>query len=175
MAPTIIAYGGTRPRVDPTAYVAPTATLVGDVAVGPESSVWFGAVVRGDVMPITIGARTSIQDNTVIHVSEETHPTAVGDDVTVGHSVVLHGCRVSDRVIVGIGSIVLDGAVVESDVIVGAGSLVTPGTRIPPGVLALGRPARPARDLREEELAWIRENARLYVGYRERYRAGDSA
>ncbi len=173
--PLLLPYGEHAPTVDESVYLAPGATLVGDVTVGVDSSVWFGAVIRGDVMPIRIGARTSIQDNAVIHVSDGTHPTDVGDDVTVGHAVVLHGCRVADRVIVGIGSIVLDGAEIASDVILGAGSLVTPGTRIPGGVLAVGRPARPRRDLRDDERAWVRENARLYVGYRARYRSDPPA
>ena len=169
--PTILNYRDTRPNLPASVYLAPTATLIGAVDIGEESSIWFGAVLRADVMPISIGSRTSIQDNTVIHVSDGTWATTVGNDVTVGHSVVLHGCVVSDRVLVGIGSVVLDGAEIASDVILGAGSLVTPGTTIPSGVLAHGRPARPIRDLRPEELKQISDNATLYVDYRARYLA----
>ncbi len=170
----IVRYGRTLPEVAGDAFIAPNATLIGDVQVGAESSVWFGAVVRGDVMPIRIGARTSIQDNSVLHATGGWAETVVGDDCTVGHAVVLHGCTVRDRVLVGMGSIVLDGAEIGSDTILGAGSLVTTRAKIPSGVLALGRPAKPVRELRDEDLARIREAAALYVGYRAAYLEGSS-
>jgi carbonic anhydrase/acetyltransferase-like protein (isoleucine patch superfamily) len=156
-------YRGRLPRVDPSAFVAPSADLVGDVEVGADSSVWFGAVLRGDVMPIRVGARSSIQDNCVIHATGGWHDAVVGEDCTVGHSVILHGCTVRDRVLVGMGSIVLDEATIEDDVILGAGSLVTARTVIPSGVLAMGRPAKPVRALTEAELRQVREAAGHYV------------
>lgn len=159
----ILPYEGQLPEVADDAYVADNVTLVGDVQIGPDSSVWFGSVLRGDVLPIRIGARTSIQDNSVMHTSSGRVPTLIGDDVTAGHAVILHGCTVHDRVIVGMGSILLDGAEVGSDTIVGAGSLVTENAKIPPGVLALGRPAKVVRELREAEVAQIRESAEGYV------------
>lgn len=156
-------YRGHLPVVERRAYIAPTAALVGDVEVGEQSSIWFGAVLRGDVMPIRIGRRTSIQDNSVVHATHDLLATRVGDDVTVGHCVILHGCILEDRVLVGMGSIVMDEAVVGSDSIIGAGSLVTPRTHIPSGVLAHGRPAKVVRPLRENERAWIAESAAHYV------------
>jgi carbonic anhydrase/acetyltransferase-like protein (isoleucine patch superfamily) len=151
------------PRLDPTTFVAPNAAVIGDVVIG--------ATVRGDVEPIRIGARTSIQDAAVVHATEGWQPTSIGSDVTVGHAAILHGCTVHDRVLVGMGALVMDAAVVESDVIVGAGSLVTPETRVPSGVLVLGRPAKPVRDLRPEELAQIRDSAVAYVEETRRYLA----
>lgn len=156
-------YRGIRPTVDPSCYVAPTAALVGDVTLGAGASVWFGAVLRGDVMPIRVGARTSIQDNCVVHATGGWAPTVVGEDCTVGHGVILHGCTVGDRVLVGMGSILLDQAEIGADTMIGAGSLVTARTRIPSGVLALGRPARVVRALKDDELAHIRNAALAYA------------
>lgn len=160
---TILEHDGKRPEIADTAYVAPTASLIGDVVVGPESSIWFGAVLRGDVLALRVGARTSIQDNSVMHTSTDWSPTVVGDDVTVGHAVILHGCTVADRVVVGMGSILMDGVTIGEDTIIGAGSLLPPNTEIPSGVLALGRPAKVKRELTDEERASIRESARIYV------------
>jgi carbonic anhydrase/acetyltransferase-like protein (isoleucine patch superfamily) len=164
-----IAYRGILPRVHPTAFVAPTAALIGDVTIGPFTSVWFGAVLRGDVAPIVIGARTSIQDNCVVHATAGLSATTVGDDCTVGHAVTLHGCVVGNRVLVGMGSIVLDNARIADDVILGAGSLVTVNSYLPTGYLALGRPAKPTRPLNEKDRAHLAEAAALYVGYRADY------
>jgi carbonic anhydrase/acetyltransferase-like protein (isoleucine patch superfamily) len=164
-------FGGKRPVIDPTAYVADTATVVGDVAVGPRSSIWFGTVVRGDVFHVHIGAETSIQDNTVIHVTHDRYATSVGNRVTVGHGVILHGCTVHDLVIVGMGAIILDQAEVGERCIVGAGALVTPGTKIPPGHLVVGAPARVKRPLTEDELAWLESSAEHYVQLTEKYRS----
>jgi carbonic anhydrase/acetyltransferase-like protein (isoleucine patch superfamily) len=158
--------------VDPSAYVAPSADLVGDVTIGPESSVWFGTVVRGDVSPLRVGARTSIQDNSVMHATGGWTETEVGDDCTVGHGVILHGCTIGDRVLVGMGSLVLDAAEIGSDTILGAGSLVTQRTKIPSGVLAFGRPAKVVRELTDEERARIRESAEHYVALVRAYRGG---
>jgi gamma-carbonic anhydrase len=167
----ILAYGGTSPRLAPTAWVAPGAVVVGDVEVGEGSSLWFQTVVRGDVNRIRIGARTNIQDHSMVHVTGGTHPTIVGDDVTVGHRVVLHGCTVKDRCLVGIGAIVLDGAVVEEEAMIGAGALVPPGMVVPSGKLVLGAPAKVKRDLTAEERAFFLSSAARYAGYAARYRA----
>ncbi len=163
-------YGGKAPRLDASVFVAESAIAIGDVEIGPESSLWFGAIVRGDVNFIRIGARTNLQDQTVVHVSSHTHPTVIGDDVTVGHRVVLHGCTIHDRCLVGIGAIVMDGAVVGPDAMVGAGALVPPGAVVPPGTLAIGSPARPKRDLTPEEKAFLPASAANYARYAARYR-----
>jgi carbonic anhydrase/acetyltransferase-like protein (isoleucine patch superfamily) len=164
-------FGGKRPAIDPSAFVADSATVIGDVTIGAESSIWFGTVVRGDVFHVRIGAQTSIQDNAVIHVTQDRYATVVGDRVTVGHGVVLHGCTVRDLVIVGMGAIVLDQAEVGERCIVGAGALVTPGTKIPPGHLVVGAPARVKRPLHEEELEWLASSAEHYVQLTRAYRA----
>jgi carbonic anhydrase/acetyltransferase-like protein (isoleucine patch superfamily) len=158
-------YKGIRPELGAGAFIAPNATVIGDVEIGDDSSVWFGAILRGDVMPIRFGKRTNLQDGSVVHVTGGRASTTVGDDVTVGHMALLHGCTVGNRVLVGMGSVVLDGAVIEDEAIVAAGSLVSPGTRIPSRSLAMGRPARVVRALTSEDLAWVREAGRLYVEY----------
>ena len=163
-------FGGKRPVLDPTAFIAETATIVGDVTVGARSSIWFGTVIRGDVFHVRIGSETSIQDNTVIHVTHDRYPTTVGDRVTVGHSVVLHGCTVRDQVIVGMGAIILDQAEVGDRCIIGAGALVTPGTKIPAGHLAVGAPARVKRPLTDDELEWLGLSATHYVDLTRRYK-----
>lgn len=166
------AYRGILPRVDPSAFVAPTAAIIGDVIVGGSSSVWFGAVIRGDVAPIRIGASTSIQDNSVIHSTGGWSETQIGDGCTVGHSVVLHGCTVGDRVLVGMGSIVLDHAEIGSDTILGAGSLVTVNAKIPSGVLAFGRPAKVIRELTAEERQSLLDATAVYQGLVREYLSG---
>lgn len=168
--PTILPYDGKAPRLAASAFVAEGAVVVGDVELGEGSSLWFGTIVRGDVNHVRIGARTNVQDMSVVHVTSKTHPTIVGDDVTVGHRAVLHGCTIHDRCLVGIGAIVLDGAVVGPDAMVGAGALVAPGTVVPPGTLVLGAPARVKRQLTADELAFLRTSAANYAGYAARYR-----
>jgi carbonic anhydrase/acetyltransferase-like protein (isoleucine patch superfamily) len=163
------AFDGKRPLIDESAYVAETAAVIGDVEIGARSSIWFGAVLRGDVHSIRVGEETSIQDNTVVHVTEHRHATHVGSRVTVGHNVTLHGCTVGDLCIVGMGAVLLDRAEIGDRCIIGAGALVTPGTKIPAGWLAVGSPARPTRPLREEELAWLTDSAQHYVRLLERY------
>jgi carbonic anhydrase/acetyltransferase-like protein (isoleucine patch superfamily) len=167
----LIVHDGVAPRIDPTAYVQASAQVIGDVHLGAESSVWFNSVLRGDVFHIRIGARTSIQDNSTVHVTSGRHPTLVGDDVTVGHNVVLHGCTVGDRCLIGIGAIVLDRCVIGDECMVGAASLVVPGTVIPPGHLALGSPAKVVRPLTDAERAHILQSARNYVTNAARYKA----
>lgn len=161
--PIIRSFAGKTPRVGDETFLADNAVLVGDVVVGARSSIWFGAVLRGDVFHIRIGDETSIQDSSVIHVTHGQNPTIVGSRVTVGHSVTLHGCVIRDRCIIGMGSTILDLAEVGERCIIGAGALVTPGTKIPPGTLAVGAPARPKRELTPDELAWIESSADHYV------------
>jgi len=163
-------YQGKTPKLGPDAFVADTAMVIGDVEIGARSTVWFGAVIRGDVYYIRIGEDTSIQDNSVIHVTHGQHATVVGNRVTVGHSVTLHGCTVRDRCIIGMGSTVLDQAEIGERCILGAGSLVSPGTRIPPGHLAFGNPAKIKRPLSEKELSWIESSADHYVELAKTYR-----
>ncbi len=169
---SLFPYRGLLPEVHESAFVAPTASVVGDVEIGAQSSIWFGAVLRGDVMPIRIGARTSIQDNSVVHATGGWEPAIIGDDCTVGHSVILHGCTVGDRVLVGMGSVVLDAARIGDDVILGAGSLVTARSEIPSGVLAFGRPAKAVRPLTDDERQSLRDAVSVYVGLVDDYRAG---
>ena len=157
-------FDGKNPVVGTDVFLADNAVLVGDVEVGDRSSIWFGAVLRGDVFHIRVGRETSIQDNSVVHVTDGRNPTLIGSRVTVGHSVTLHGCVVRDRCIIGMGSIILDKAEIGARCIIGAGAVVTPGTKIPPGTLAFGAPARPKRDLTQEELDWIEYSADHYVG-----------
>jgi carbonic anhydrase/acetyltransferase-like protein (isoleucine patch superfamily) len=171
----IIAFDGQVPQIDCTAWVHASAQVIGDVAIGAHSSVWFNVVIRGDVYPIRIGARTNIQDNSTIHVTGGEWSTTIGDDVTVGHGVILHGCRIADRCLIGIGAIILDGVEVESDCLIAAGSLLVPGTRIPSGHLAKGSPATVARPLRADELAHLKQSAANYVAHAARYRVADGA
>jgi carbonic anhydrase/acetyltransferase-like protein (isoleucine patch superfamily) len=152
--------------VDPTAYIDETAQVIGDVVIGPESSVWMNVVIRGDVNHIRIGARTNIQDATVVHVMRDTHPTVIKDDVTIGHGAIVHGCTIESRVLVGMGVLILNGATIGEDVILAAGSLITEGAMIPPRSLVMGRPGKVKRILTDEEVASIRWYANNYVGYR---------
>ncbi|MCI0343158.1 MAG: gamma carbonic anhydrase family protein [Planctomycetales bacterium] len=171
----ILPFEGRHPRLDPTVFVVESATVIGDVVLGPDCGVWFGAVVRGDVNFIRIGARVNIQDNCVVHVQHETHPTFLEDDVTVGHGAIVHGCHVKSRVLVGMGARILDGAEIGEDVLVAAGALVKEGFRVPPGTLVAGVPARVVRELRPDEIARLRQSALNYVDYARRYRTGGYA
>lgn len=161
----IYAHKGVTPRLGTGVYLAPNASVIGDVIVGDASSIWFGAVLRGDVFPIRIGARTNIQDNAVVHVTGGKAATTIGDDVTVGHLALIHGCTVGNRCLVGMGSILLDGALVEDDCFIAAGSLIPPGMRVTSRSLMVGRPARKARTLDDADLEEIRNAGALYVQY----------
>ena len=163
-------YRGRVPLVHATAFVDASAQVIGDVEIGPESSVWMHAVIRGDVNTIRIGARSNVQDGTVVHVMQGTHPTRIGDDVTIGHAAVVHGCTVGNRVLVGMGAILLNGVTVGDDSIVAAGSLVPERTRIPPRSLVMGSPAAVRRALTDEEVASILDYSANYVRYKEDYR-----
>jgi carbonic anhydrase/acetyltransferase-like protein (isoleucine patch superfamily) len=169
--PTVRPFGGKTPVVHASAWIAPGATVVGDVEIGEGSSIWFGCVARGDVNVIRVGRRTNVQDLTTIHVTSRTHPTSIGDEVTVGHRVVLHGCTIKDRCLIGIGSVVMDGAVVGPESVVGAGALVPPGMVVPPRTLVMGSPAKVKRDLSAEEVDALRKSADNYVEYAARYAA----
>jgi carbonic anhydrase/acetyltransferase-like protein (isoleucine patch superfamily) len=160
------------PVVDPSAYVDRSAQIIGDVVVGPESSIWMNVVVRGDVNRIRIGARTNIQDLTMVHVMRDAHPTAIGDEVTIGHAAVIHRCTIEHRVLVGMAAVLLNGVKVGHDSIIAAGSLIPEGIEIPPRSLVMGRPGEVKRSLSDEEVAKIRWYADSYVGYRLEYVQG---
>jgi gamma-carbonic anhydrase len=162
-------FGDKEPVIDTTAFIADTALVIGDVKIGEDSSVWFGAVVRGDVNHIRIGARTNIQDMTMIHVSSRTHATILEDEITVGHRVTLHGCHVESRCLIGIGAILMDGVRVGNNSLVGAGSLLTPGTQIPPRSLVLGSPAKVKRELTDDELLFLDRSWRNYTELKSKY------
>ncbi len=166
----VFPFDGVEPTIAESASLAPTATVVGRVVIGEESSLWFGVVVRGDVEPIRIGARTNLQDLVVVHVSSGGGPAVIGDDVTIGHRAVIHGCEIRDCSLVGIGAVVLDRAVVGPESIVAAGAVVPPGMRVPPRTLVRGVPARVARGLEQSEVESLLESARGYVRLREQYR-----
>jgi carbonic anhydrase/acetyltransferase-like protein (isoleucine patch superfamily) len=177
----VFPFGGNAPLVGRDVWLAPTATVIGNATLGDDASVWFGAVIRADTLAIVVGARSNVQDNAVVHVTSD-RPlgendargvpigTKIGDDVTIGHSAVVHACTVGDRVLVGIGAIVLDGAVVGDDVVIAAGALVTPGTKIPSGSMVMGRPAKVVRALNDHDRFWSQKAAELYVGYAKKFR-----
>jgi carbonic anhydrase/acetyltransferase-like protein (isoleucine patch superfamily) len=171
--PLIRPFAGKTPIVGADVFLAENVSLIGDVEIGPRSSVWYGVVLRGDVYHIRIGEETSIQDNSVVHVTSGSHATIVGNRVTVGHSVVLHGCTVEDECIIGMGAVVMDRAVIGRGSIVGAGALVTPGTIVEPGQLVLGSPARAKRALGADELTFIQVSAAHYVDLGRRYLAAE--
>lgn len=151
------------PVVHETAFIADGAIVIGDVEIGEHASVWYGSILRGDVNYIRIGARTNLQDGTIVHVSSEDHPTILENDITVGHRVTLHGCYVESGCLIGIGSILLDGVRIGKNSLVAAGSLLTPGTVIPPGSMLMGSPAKVKRPLTEEEIDGIFRSAAKYV------------
>jgi carbonic anhydrase/acetyltransferase-like protein (isoleucine patch superfamily) len=154
---------GVRPVLGRGVFIAPGASVLGDVHLGDESSVWFSSVLRGDSFPIRIGARTNIQDGSVVHITGGKAATRVGDDVTVGHMVLLHGCTVGDRCLIGMGSVILDGAVIGDECIIAAGSLIAPRTVIPPRSMVMGRPGKPTRVLTDDDLKMVLEAGRVYV------------
>lgn len=162
-------YKGMTPRIAPDAYVDPSAQVIGDVEIGPESSIWMNVVIRGDVHHIRIGRRSNVQDGTVVHVMNRTHPTTIGNDVTIGHAAIVHGCTIRDRVLIGMGAILLNGVEIESDCIIAAGSLLSEGTRVPARSLVIGSPGKVRRALTETEVASIQQYADNYVGYRVNY------
>lgn len=169
------------PAIAENVFVDDTAVVIGRVSLGPDVSVWPLTTIRGDVHDISVGARTNVQDGSVLHTTSpdsfppKGFPLTIGEDVTIGHRVILHGCTVGDRVLIGMGSIVMDGAVVEADVIVGAGSVVSPGKVLASGGLYVGSPAKRVRDLRPEELEFLRYSANHYVKLKNLHRTTPQA
>jgi carbonic anhydrase/acetyltransferase-like protein (isoleucine patch superfamily) len=160
------AHKGRHPRVHPSAFVDQSAQVIGDVEIGESSGVWMNAVLRGDVHQIRMGARSNVQDGTIVHVMTGTHPTTIGDEVTIGHGSIVHGCTLGSRILVGMGAILLNGVVVGDDSIVAAGSLLPEGMAVPPRSLVMGSPGHVRRALADDEVASIREYADRYVAYR---------
>jgi carbonic anhydrase/acetyltransferase-like protein (isoleucine patch superfamily) len=170
----IRSYHGRAPKIAASAYIDPTAVIIGDVTIGEHSSVWPSVVIRGDVNWIRIGARTNIQDGSVLHVMKDTHPLALGDGVTVGHAAVLHGCTIESRVLVGMGSVILNGARVGAGSIIAAGTLIPEGTVVPPGSLLMGHPGKFRRALTPEDHSSIDAYAERYVELSETYKTEKS-
>jgi carbonic anhydrase/acetyltransferase-like protein (isoleucine patch superfamily) len=158
----LIPYAGKTPKVDDSVFIAPGAYLIGDVTIGKESTVWFNAVLRGDEGPITIGEKCSIQDNVTIHLYEG-HPTTIGDGVTVGHNAILHGCKIGNNCVIGMGSTILDDAEIGDECIIGANTLVTGGKKIPPRSLVVGSPAKVVRELSDKDFELIQSSIDVYV------------
>jgi len=169
--PVVRVFDGIIPSLDASCFLAETAVVIGDVVIGPHSSVWYGAVLRGDVMPIRVGARTSIQDNAVVHVTNGVSGTVIGSGITIGHGAIIHACTIEDDCLIGMGSIILDGARIGRGSVVGAGALVPPNTDIPPGSRVLGVPAKIRGEVSEQERQWITSAAEQYVRLTERYLA----
>ena len=173
----ILRYKEDFPQIDSSSWIAPSADIIGDVTIGEHSSIWFGCVIRGDVHFITIGNRTSIQDMTMIHVTHfkkekkigDGNPTIIGDDVTIAHKVMLHGCKIGNACLIGMSATILDGAEIGNESIVGAGSLVTKNKKFPPRSLIMGSPATVIRELTEEEIQNIYDNSKNYVKYKNDY------
>lgn len=158
----ILSFKGKQPHIDPTCFIAPSSDVIGEVVIGPSSSVWFNTTIRGDVAPIHIGEGSNIQDNTVIHCTIGV-PTSIGDHVTIGHAVIIHSCTIGDGCLIGMGTTILDKAVLSEETLVGAASLIPPGKTYPPRSLVMGSPAKFIRALTEEELHQMRENAKHYA------------
>lgn len=166
----ITSFKSITPTIHSTAYISHDANIIGDVEIAEDASVWFGSVLRGDVNYIRIGARTNIQDMTMIHVSSKGLPTIVEENVTVGHRVTLHACYIESGCLIGMGAIIMDGARVGRDSLVGAGALITPGTQIPPNSLVVGSPARVKRELTIEEIESLEKSWQNYVKLKDQYR-----
>lgn len=167
----ILQLQGKFPKIPESVFVAPNATVIGDVEIGENSSVWFQTVIRGDVDWIRIGENTNVQDGSVLHVTSKTHPLEIGNRVTIGHMACLHGCRLEDNCLIGIGAVVLDGAVIGEGSLIGAGALVAPGKVIPPRSVVMGRPGKVVREVTEKEWdGFLDRNWRDYAGYGKEYR-----
>jgi carbonic anhydrase/acetyltransferase-like protein (isoleucine patch superfamily) len=169
----IVTYEGRTPRIAPTAFIAPTATVIGDVTIGEEASIWFGAVLRGDVGRIEVGARANVQDNAVLHTTDRI-PTVVGEGVTIGHGAVLEGCTVERGAVVGMNAVLLHQVVVGEESVIAAGSVVTDGTQIPPRTVAAGAPCQVRKPLGGASADWVARAARAYVGLSRRYLAAQA-
>jgi carbonic anhydrase/acetyltransferase-like protein (isoleucine patch superfamily) len=169
---TVIPFEGIAPRIHPSVFIAAGARIIGDVRIGAESSIWFNVVLRGDVHFIRIGRRTNVQDLTMCHVTHKRYPLVIGDDVTVGHSAVLHGATIGDRALIGMGATVLDNAVIGAESLIAAGTVVREGFQVPNGTLVAGVPGKVIRELSDEERARVAEGATNYESYVARFRAG---
>lgn len=165
--PLILPFGGKTPKIHDTAFIAPGAVVIGDVEIGPQASIWYNVVIRADINAIRIGARSNVQDGSVIHVESDYgdggHPAIIGDDVLIGHMAIVHGCRLENRAFVGMGAIVMDGCVIEGDAMLAAGAMLTPGKRLPSRQLWSGRPAKYMRDLTDEAIADMQRGVTSYV------------
>jgi len=166
----IHSYGNNAPKIHPSVFIAPGVHIIGEVTIGKDSSIWFNSVIRGDINSVTIGERTNIQDGCILHVTHETGSLKIGDDVTIGHGAILHGCELSDSCLVGMGAIILDNAKINSYTLVAAGAMVRAQAKFPEGVLLAGVPARVVRELTPEERLVIEQSARWYVDYAREYR-----
>ena len=167
-------FQGQRPKIAESAFIEETAAVIGDVVIGDESSIWYAAVLRGDGYPIRIGARTNLQDGALVHVTTGQFAAIVGDDCTIGHGAIVHGCTIEDFCLIGMGATILDGARVGRGSLVGAGALITPGTDIPPNSLVLGAPAKVVRPIKPSEREQIEYGAVHYVELARRYLADDN-
>ena len=170
---SIIPYKSTLPTINDNAWIAKNATVIGNTHIGADSNIWFGVTIRGDVHKIRIGARTNIQDNSVVHVTRGTGPTNIGDDVTIGHGAVIHACTIGDLCLIGMGAVLLDNCVIESGAMVAAGAVVTPRKTIPSGQLWGGNTARYMRDLTPEETAFLKTSADNYVQLSRTYKTSN--
>ncbi|MCB1177477.1 MAG: gamma carbonic anhydrase family protein [Leptospiraceae bacterium] len=165
----IYEFKGISPKIDSSCFIAPDAVVIGDVSIGKNTSIWFQTIIRGDVHYIRIGENCNIQDMSLIHVSKGTHPVEIGNNVSLGHRVTIHGCTLKDNSFVGIGATVMDGAVVEEFGFVAAGALVTPGKTVPSGMMAMGAPAKIVREITEKEREMIIRTSKNYSGYKDFY------
>ncbi len=177
MKPIILNFKDLKPKISNSVWVAPGATIIGDVEIGDESSIWFGVVIRGDVHKIRIGKRVNIQDLSMIHVTHyknpnksDGSPTIIGNDVTIGHKVMLHGCTIEDACLIGMSATILDDAIIGKESIVGAGALVTKGKKFPPRSLIVGSPAKVVRELSDDEVKELYNSAKRYVKFMKEYR-----
>ncbi|MBY0471469.1 gamma carbonic anhydrase family protein [bacterium] len=159
----ILPHHGHWPKIHETAFLAPSVDVIGEVEIGEQSSIWFQVVIRGDVNTIKVGKRTNVQDHSMLHVTRKTSPLKIGDEVTIGHRAMIHGCTIGNRVLIGMGAIILDDAEIGDNCIIGAGALVTKGAKIPPGSMVMGMPGKVVRPLKPEELAFLPVSANNYV------------
>ncbi len=169
--PVLMPWQGKWPKIHDSAFIAPGATIIGDVEIGPEANIWFGVVIRGDVHEPRLGARTNVQDGTVIHATQFRAGTYIGADVTIGHGAILHACVLQDRCFIGMGAVVLDEAVVETNGMLAAGGLLAPTKRLAGGELWAGNPAKKLRDMKPAEIENITGSAQRYVGFANEYKA----
>jgi len=165
---TVLAFGGKTPDIHPSVFIADGARIIGDVTIGERSSIWYNAVVRGDVHRVRIGRAVNVQDNAILHVTHDTAPLDIDSDVTIGHGAIVHGCTVEEGCLLGMGSIILDGAIIGRGSLIAAGSVVLQRTEIPEGVLVAGNPAVVKRELSEDERTGLRESAKKYSLYAEK-------